>query len=203
MSYAELASQASIDKTFTNLKERNVHPQLVQTKAEALDAIKKLIPAGASVNTGSSTTLEQIGFVDLLKSGEHPWNNLKAAIVQEKDEAKQADLRRQSVLSQFWLGSIHALTEDGQALIASASGSQLPAYAFTADNVIWVVGAQKIVPNLEAAFTRVRDYTFPLEDARMKSTGAPGSTFGKWLIFEREIMPRKIHLILVNEVLGF
>lgn len=203
MKYSELASQAAIEKTFANLKDRNIIPQLVQSKAEAIEAVKQLIPAGASVMTGSSTTLDQIGFIDLLKSGQHPWNNLKAAIVAEQDSAKQTELRRQSSLAQFFLGSIHALTEDGQALIASASGSQLPAYAYTSDNVIWVVGAQKIVPSLDEAFNRLRDYVFPLEDARMKSTGAPGSVISKILIFEREIMPRKLHLILVNEVLGY
>ena len=203
MTYTELATQTSINTTFEHLQTRNIHPQLVNSKLEALAAIKKLIPDGASVMTGSSTTLEQIGFIELLKSGGHPWNNLKAAIVTEQDPAKQAELRRQSSLSQFFLGSIHALTEDGQALIASASGSQLPSYAFTSDNVIWVVGAQKIVPNLEAAFDRLRSYVLPLEDKRMKATGASGSTIGKILVFEREIMPRQIHLILVNEQLGF
>jgi len=203
MNYIDLANQATIEKTIEALKGRNIHPQFVQTQAEAIEAIKKLIPDSATVMTGSSTTLNQIGFTDLLKSGDHPWNNLKGAIVTETNPAKQAELRRQSSLAQFFLGSVHAITEDGIALIASASGSQLPAYAFTSDNVIWVVGAQKIVPTLDDAFKRVREFVFPLEDARMKSTGAPGSTFGKWLIFEREIMPRKIHLILVNEVLGF
>lgn len=203
MNYSELADQANIDTTLENLKGRNIHPHFVQTKAEALATIQKLIPADSEVMTGSSMSLDQIGFIELLKSGTHPWNNLKAAIVNETDPAKQAELRRQSSLSQFFLGSVHALTTDGVALIASASGSQLPAYAFTSDNVIWVVGAQKLVPNLDEAFKRVREHVFPLEDARMKSTGAPGSVFGKWLIFEREVMPRNVHLILVNEVLGF
>ena len=203
MNYAELANQNTIDKTIEGLKGRNIHPQFVANKAEALAAIQKLIPSGATVTTGSSTTLNEIGFTELLKSGNHPWQNLKDAIVAETDPVKQGELRRQSSLAQFFLGSVHAVTEDGIALIASASGSQLAPYAFTADNVIWVVGAQKIVPNLDEAFKRVNEYVFPLEDARMKSTGAPGSVRGKWLIFEREVMPRQIHLILVNEVLGF
>lgn len=203
MDYAELADQIKLDKTLAGLKSRNIQAQLVQNKAEALEAIKALIPAGAAVMNGSSTTLDQIGFVEFLKSDQHGWNNLKAAIVAETDPAKQNELRRQSALAQYFLGSVHAVTEAGELLIASASGSQLGPYAFTSENVIWVVGAQKIVPNLDEAFKRVREHVFPLEDARMKSTGAPGSVFGKWLIFEREIMPRKIHLILVNEVLGF
>ena len=203
MNYTELASQATVNKTMEALKGRNIHPQFVQNKTEALEAIKKLIPEGASVTTGSSTTLNQIGFIDLLKSGVHPWNNLKAAIANEPDENKKDELRRQSSLAQFMLGSVHALTEDGASIIASASGSQLPAYAYTSDNVIWVVGTHKIVPTLDDAFARVRDYVFPLENERMKSMGAAGSTFGKWLIFEREIGKRQIHLILVNEALGF
>lgn len=203
MNYSDLADQATIEKTLNGLKSRNVQAEFVQTAAEAVEAIKKLIPDGASVMTGSSTTLNQIGFTDLLKDGQHPWNNLKNAIVAETDAAKQGELRRQSSLAQYFLGSVHAVTSEGELLIASATGSQLGPYAFTADNVIWVVGAQKIVPTLDEAFKRVREYVFPLEDARMKATGAPGSVFGKWLIFEREVMPRKIHLILVNEVLGF
>lgn len=203
MSYHDLAAPSSLETTLANLSSRNIKAQVVANKAEALAAIHTLIPAGAEIMTGSSTTLDQIGFIDLLKSGTHPWHNLKDAIVAETDPTKQASLRRQSVLSEYFLGSVHAVTEDGLVLVASASGSQLPAYAFTSDNVIWVVGTQKIVPNLDEAFKRVKDYVFPLEDARMKTTGAPGSVFGKWLIFEREIMPRNVHMILVNEVLGF
>ena len=203
MPYDQLASQAELEKTLASLKPRNLHGELVGNKAEALDRIKQIIPAGKSVMTGTSTTLEQIGFVELLKSGQHPWHNLKEAIVKETNPDTQAELRRRSVLADYWLGSIHALTQDGQAVIASASGSQLPAYTYTAENVIWVVGAQKIVSNLEAALARIRDHVFPLEDARMKATGAPGSAIAKILIVEKEIMPRQIHLILVNEVLGF
>ena len=143
MDYAALASQQIIDQTLEALKARNVLPQFVQNKTEAMEAIKKLIPAGATVMTGSSTSLNQIGFVDLLKSDQHPWNNLKDAIVAETDPAKQNELRRQSSLAEYFLGSVHALTVSGELLIASASGSQLGPYAFTSDNVIWVVGAQK------------------------------------------------------------
>jgi len=188
----------------TALKGHNITPYFVNTKKEALAKIKKLIPDGGEVMTGSSTTLDQIGFVDLLKSGKHPWKNLKDAIVAEKDPAKQSELRKKSILSDYFLGSVHAITQDGQVLIASASGSQIPSYSFSSDNVIWVAGAHKIVPTLEDALIRIKDYVFPLEDKRMKSVGMFGSNISKILIFQKEIMPnRHIHLILVNEVLGF
>lgn len=86
----------------------------------------------------------------------------------------------------LFLGSVHAIAETGEMVIASASGSQLPSYVFTSDNVIWVVGTQKIVPTLSDAMKRVREYTLPLEDARMKSEGFPGNTIGKLLIFENQ-----------------
>jgi len=204
MDFSTLANQASIDKTIAALSQRGVTVELVADKAAALAAIKNYIPAGAEVMTGGSTTLDQIGFTDVLKSGQHPWKNLKDAIMAEQDKAKQADLRRQSILSQYWLGSVHALTEAGQTITASGTGSQLPAYAFSSPNVVWVVGAQKIVPNLELGFQRLKEYVFPLEDQRMKSIGYPGASISKVLIFERETMPnRKIHLILVQEALGF
>lgn len=153
--------------------------------------------------TGGSTTLEQIGFVELLKSGKHPWKNLKDEIFAEKDSAKQAELRKKSVTSEYFLGSVHAVAETGEVVVASASGSQIPSYAFSSDNVIWIVGTQKIVPNLEQGLKRVREHSLPLDDKRMKSIGYPGITIGKILIFEREIMQRKITLIFVNEKLGF
>ncbi|HTW96225.1 MAG TPA: lactate utilization protein [Candidatus Methylomirabilis sp.] len=204
MPYDVLASRESIIKTMAALKERNISAQLVDDKNEALAAVKKLLPDGAEIMTGGSTTLEQIGFVDILKSGTHPWQSYKDKIFAEKDPVKQAQLRRLSCLAEYFLGSAHAVTEQGEILVASHTGSQLPAYVFTSNNVIWVVGAQKIVPNLEEGMKRVREYCLPREDQRQKSIGNAGSSIGKLLIFERENLPsRRINLIFVNEILGF
>jgi hypothetical protein len=204
MDYSKLAASETIIRAMDALKDRNISVELAADKNEALAMVKKLLPAGAEIMTGGSTTLEQIGFVDLLKSGNHPWQSFKDKIFAEKDPAKQGRLRQESCLAQYFLGSVQAISENGELVIASYSGSQIPSYAFTSNNVIWVAGTQKITPDLEAAIKRVREYVLPLEDERMKSTGAPGSVIGKLLIFERETLPfRKINLILVNEALGF
>jgi L-lactate utilization protein LutC len=204
MNYDQLANSETVQETINALKGRNIEALLVNTKEEALEKIKGMIPAGASVMTGGSTTLNEIGFSDLLVSKNHPWKNLKDEIVAETDPEKQNELRKRSVLADYFLGSVHAVTKDGEILVASASGSQIPSYAFTSPNVIWVVGTQKIVGDLNAAFDRVKTYVFPLEDQRMKSTGAQGSVIARWLVFEREIMPnRKVTMIFVNEKLGF
>lgn len=205
MDYSKPASQETIDATVAALKERNVEAIVVETKEEALAKIKELIPQGVSVMNGSSKTLEAVGFVEYLKSGAHGWNNLHAGIVAETDPAKQAALRKQASLSDFYLGSVHALAQTGEFVIASASGSQLAHVVFTSPNLIFVVGTQKIVPTLDDARARVAEYVFPLEDARMKSVGAPGSIFAKEFIFHREpaVMGRKVRMILVKEALGF
>lgn len=204
MRYDILASKDIVEKTITALKARNINAELVNKKEDALARLKKLILQGSEVMTGSSTTLNEIGFVDLLKSGQHPWKNLKAAILSEKDPARQNELRQRSVLSKYFLGSVHAISQTGEVVIASATGSQLPSYVFTSDTVIWVAGTQKIMPTLDDAVKRVREYVFPLEDARMKKEGYSGSTIGKLVIFEREInQNRKLTMILVNEKLGF
>ncbi len=204
MAYDQLPSKEALERAVAGLQSRNITVHRVKDRAAALDMLRTLLPEGAEIMTGSSTTLDQIGFVDQLKSGRHPWKSFKDRIFAEKDPAKQAALRRQSVLSEHFIGSVHAITEDGVAVIASYSGSQIPAYAFCGQHVIWVAGAQKIVPTLEDGLRRVRDYCLPLEDRRMKSTGAPGSGIGMMLIFERLTLPfRKIDLVLVDEILGF
>jgi L-lactate utilization protein LutB len=205
MNYNTLASKDSIQKTITALKERGHLPELVETRGEALQKIKELIPQGASVMNGSSRTLEEIGFVEYLKEGTHGWNNLHEAILSEKDQAKQAELRRKSVLSDYYLGSVHALAETGEMLIASNSGSQLPHLAFTSQNLILVVGVQKIVPTLSDAFDRLEKHVVPLEDERMQKAIGMGTYASKVLIVHKEqpFMGRKSHVILVNEKLGF
>ena len=205
MQYNTLATKESVTKTVAALKEHNVEAIIVTNKEEALAKIKELIPSGASVMNGSSVTLEQIGFVDYLKSGTHPWNNLHTGILAEKDPAKQGELRKQAVLSDYYLGSVHALSETGEFIIASNSGSQLPHIVFTSPNLIFVVGTQKITPDLDSALKRVREYVLPLEDAHMKSLGAPGSAISKLVIFEREptFLKRKVIVIFVNEKIGF
>src|SRR5487761_2201177 len=139
MEYTTLASKESLEKTVAALTANNFMPEVVATKEAALARIKELIPAGASIMNGASTTLQQIGYVAYLKEGTHGWNNLHAAILAETDAAKQGELRKMGVLSDYYMGSVHALTEGGEMLIASNSGSQLPHLAYTSPNLILVV----------------------------------------------------------------
>lgn len=205
MDYNTLATPESITKTADALKAHHYEPIQVKTKEEALAKIKELIPQGASVMNGASKTLADVGYIDYLKEGKHGWNNLHDAILAEKDPAKQSLLRRQSVVSDFYLGSVHALTETGEMLISSNSGSQLPHLVFTSPNIVLVVGANKIVPSIAEGFSRIEKQVIPLEDERMKGVYGFGTMQAKTLIMHKEnpALGRKIHVIIVNDTLGF
>jgi hypothetical protein len=100
------------------------------------------------------------------------------------------------------LGSVNAITEDGILVAASASASQLGPYASTAGKVILVVGSQKIVPDLETALRRIRDYVLPWEDAQVRKSMSIGSFVGKLLIVEREWVNGRMTVILVRKPIG-
>jgi len=205
MEYNKLASQETIDATVAALQERNVEAIVVATKEDAFTKIKELIPNGASVMNGASVTLEQIGFVDYLKSDTHSWNNLHKGILAETDKTKQAALRKQAELSDYYLGSVHAIAATGEMVIASNSGSQLPHIVFTSPKIIFVAGAQKIVPTLTDAMDRLTNYVVPLEDVHMQQLYNAHTYPSKIVIFNREspTSGRKVRMILVREILGF
>lgn len=206
MDYDTLPSPDRIHRTVEAVKARGINAVFVETKEDALAHLLSIIPAGSVVMTGGSVTLQQIGFEALLISGDHPWRNFKADLLAEPDPVRQAAMRREGTMAEFFLGSVNALAETGELVFASGSGSQLPAYAYNSRNIIWVVGAQKITPTLDDAMRRIREYALPMEDQRQRSMGNKnGSYIGKILIFEKELpyMRRNLNMILVNEVLGF
>lgn len=206
MDYDTLPAPERVQRTLDAVNAHGIHAELMETKEAALERVQAILPPGCVVMTGSSVTLQQIGFEEILISGNHPWRNFKADLLAEKDPVKQSTMRRQGALAEFYLGSVNALAETGELIFASGSGSQLPAYAFTSRNVIWVAGTQKIMSTLEDALRRVREYVLPLEDQRQKSLGnQAGSRINKILIIEGEppYLRRNLALILVNQVLGF
>lgn len=201
--WSEIPDEKAIKEVVEAVRSRGVNVMLVNGRSEALAKIKELIPENAEVMNGSSTTLDQIGFTDYLKSGKHGWKNLHVEILREKDGAKQADLRRKSVSSEYFLGSVNAISKTGELVACDASGSRVSAYPFAAKNLILVAGAQKITSSLDEAIKRIREYVFPLEDERAKKVYGMGSATGKWVVIEREIFPNRTTLILVKEKLGF
>jgi L-lactate utilization protein LutC len=205
MDFETLANSESVARVITALKERGTEAEFVSDRSAALARIKELIPKGVSVNNGSSVTLEEIGYIDYLKVGDHGWVNLKASILAEKDPEKQAQLRKQAVLSDYYLGSVHGLAESGEFVIGSNTASQLPHVVYTSPNLIFVVSTKKIVPTLADAMRRLEEHVVPLENARMQKLYGSPSRLSKELIFRYEspFNKRSIKMLLVNEKLGF
>ena len=202
MDWAKLADDETIEKTASALKGRAVEVFIVNSREEGKKKVLELIPEGSEVMDVTSTTLDEIGLSkELQESGRYV--SVKKKIMSVDQKEIRTAMRRMSGIAEYVVGSVHAVTEEGQVVIASNSGSQLPPYAFGAANVIWVVGTQKIVKNLDDAFKRIKEHSFILEDARARRAYGMPSGVNKILIFEKEIMPNRVKLIFVKEKLGF
>ncbi len=206
MEYETTIEEDRINEVMNAIKARGISVELVENKNEALKRVLAILPDGATFVTAASVSLNEIGFIDEFKSGKHSWRNISAEIRAENDPDRRALLRRQSVMADYSLGSVNAIAETGEIVIASGTGTQLSPY-LSSPNVIWVAGTQKIVPTLEDAIRRVREYCAPkVEEMGRKTLGRDGAgTIGKILIFENEAahLKRNVHLILVNETVGF
>jgi len=201
--WSQLASKESIETTIAVLKSHNIEAILVENGEAAKKKVLEMLPEGAEVMTMSSTTLQQIGLVEEIE------NSPKYDVVKKKlsamDRATQSrEMQRIGAAPEWAIGSVHAVTEDGHAMIASNTGSQLPAYAYGAGHVIGVVGTQKIVKNIDEGMKRIFEHSLPLESERThKAYGVPGSAVNKVLLVNNEVQSQRITMILVNEVLGF
>jgi len=200
--FGTLASGARVTRTAAALEANGIRVLRAADAAEAKRVVLGLIPDGAQVHHGASQSLEVSGITDEIeKSGRY---EPVRPHIGRLDRATQADeIRRLSAAPDVMLGSVHAVTETGSLLAASMGGSQLGPYVSGAGRVILVVGTQKIVWDLEEGLRRINEYAFPLEDARAQAAYGIHSAVNKVLIINREIVPERITVVLVDEVLGF
>lgn len=201
-SWNTLASDQAIEKTKASLEANGMEVVVVASGAEANTKVFELIPEGAEVMNMTSATLDEIGVAPvLMESGKY--NSVKAKLMQMDRKTQSREMQKLGAAAEWSIGSVHALTQDGHALIASQTGSQLSGYAYGSSRVIWVVGAQKIVPDLKQAMQRLEEYVLPLESNRArKAYGVAGSNISKVLIMNKEF-PGRITVIIVKEKLGF
>ena len=200
----QIAADESIEKAKQALTEHGMQVQVVENGAAAKEAVLKMLPAGAEVMDMTSETLRTLGLHDEInESGRY--DSVKNKLKQMNRETQQREMQRLGAAPEYAVGSAHAVTEDGKVVVASRTGSQLPAYVYGADHVIWVIGAQKIVANQEVAIQRIYEYILPLESERVKVAYKmmQGSFVSKLLIFNQEFTPNRINIIIVKEVLGF
>jgi hypothetical protein len=183
--------------------ERNGITGIVVDSAEAArQAVRSILPVGAEVYNNTSRTLEVIGVAeDIERSGQY--QPLRPRLYQMDREMQAREMRQLSASPDWVVGSVHAVTEEGSLLVASASGSQLAPLASGAGHVILVIGAQKIVPDFNTGLRRIYEYCFPLEDRRARQAYGVPSGVNNVLVVNKAVATGRITAILVTEPLGF
>ncbi|HUH99368.1 MAG TPA: LUD domain-containing protein [Anaerolineales bacterium] len=200
--FAKLAGDAQIQRAAKALEANGMHTLIAENGEEAKKVVLGLVPEKAEVYTNQSKTLEKLGLFDEFdRSGRYDAVRPKVMSLDRKTQSNE--IRKLRTIPDYIVGSVHAITEDGKVLVSSFGGSQLAPYASGAAKVIWVVGAQKLVRDLNEAFRRIEEYSYPLEDARLLGALGIHSAIGKTLIVNREVVPNRITIVLVKEELGF
>ena len=201
-SFAEPATAPRLERAAAALAAHGFTVEILDDAAAARVRIKDLIPAGASVFTGASETLRLAGMEEDINAGG------RYDAIRPRGQA----MNRGTQLAEIWrlmstpdviVGSVHAVTETGSLVIASASGSQLPGYAGGSLRAIWVVGAQKVVPDLSSALRRVEEHCLPLESDRAMNVYGKPSAINRLLILNAEPQPGRGIVLLLREAIGF
>ena len=202
--WKKLASKEEIQETIEALKNNGISAELAKNSQDAKQKALNLIPQGSEVMNMTSVTLDSLGVSkEINESGNYNAVRKKFESMYG-DEKKKREMKRIGSAPEYAIGSAHAVTQNGEILIASNTGSQLPAYAFGSDKVIFVVGTHKIVKNRDEGIKRIYEHSLILESERAKKAyGIPGSSVNKILIINKENSPNRIHVIFVNGVLGF
>lgn len=202
MEFSKLASDEQITRTSLALEANNIHSIIAKEGVEAKRIFFELIPDGAEVFLGASITLEKLGIRDEIdKSGR--FDALRPRMFAMNRETQGREIRKLGGAPDYAAGSVQAITEDGHVLIASNTGSQLGPYAMGAGKVIWVVGVQKIVKDINEGLRRIQEYCRPLEEEHMRQLYNMGTSVNKVLIVNRESRQGRITMIIVKEELGF
>jgi hypothetical protein len=201
-----LADDATVERTKASLQKLTHHVHVVANGADALTAVKSLIPKGAKVYSTASISLQQIGYVELAKTT-GDFVSLNAAVVAETDPAKQHQLRREAALADIVVSSPVSITEEGDILIADLTNTRLGPIVM-GGNVVFVVGANKIAKNLDAAMKRLYEYALPLESARVRiayhmPNGASNASNVLIIRGGNPFGAARIHVVIVKESLGY
>lgn len=204
--FKSAADRPVLERTATALRENGMETFIVANADSARRKALELIPVGAEVFTSASVTLDTTGIAkEINESGRYDAVKTKLFSMDQKIQGRE--MRKYGAAPDIVIGSAHAVTESGSVLAASLTGSQLPAYAYGGGVLIWVIGAQKIVKDIDEGFQRINEYVLPLESERArKAYGLPDSFNSypsKILVFNREIQPGRVKVILVEEALGF
>jgi hypothetical protein len=199
--FARPAGRDRLAQTVKALQSRGFNAQIAASAPHARRLVFDAIPEGAEVHGALSETLRELGITaEIDESGRYDAIRPKLRALDRETQARE--IRKLGAAPDYIVGSAHAVTDAGEILVASGTGSQLGPYAYAAGQVILVIGHQKLVSDIDEGQRRIRTYCLPLEFARMQSTGAAGTILARTLILHSD--PRhRISVIFVPETVGF
>jgi hypothetical protein len=195
------ADRGALERAKEGLTGRGFLAVIADDRDHARSLALESIPDGAEVHVALSETLRELGITDEIdESGRY--ESVRSKLSGFDRVTQRREMAKLGAAPDYILGSAHAVTEGGEIVVGSGSGSQLGAYAYSGGQVILVVGHQKIVRDLNEGLRRLREYSLPKEFMRMQALGFPGSILAKTLIIHHEPSSR-ISVILVPATLGF
>jgi hypothetical protein len=195
------ASEQTLQDVATALAERNLKTVVVDTGADARRAVLEMIPEGAEVHSGKSKTLEDIGlFHEFQDSGRYDFVRTRMFAMDRATQGRE--IRKLTAAPDYMVNSAQAITEEGVIVVASASASQVGPLASGAGRVIFVVGSQKIVRDLDAAYERILEHVLPYEDSRVFEAIGVHTFLARLLLLEREWQADRTTMVLVREPVG-
>ncbi|MGM9624584.1 MAG: lactate utilization protein [Eubacteriales bacterium] len=213
-----------IETTMENLRRNNMEAVFAKTKEEALSLLRGYLAPGCTVGVGGSVTLDEIGAIRLLRSGDYRFLDRYApGLTPEQTK----DIFRRSLCADVYVMSTNAVTETGALYNVDGRSNRVAALLYGPDSVVVIAGINKIVPTLDDAVRRVKTVAAPANAQRL-SCQTPCTRTGKcvsmlragddelcsgcaaedricanYVVCGRQRTPGRIKVILVGEALGF
>jgi hypothetical protein len=199
------------ERTIAALKKNHFEAQYVPKASDALEALWKMIPEGATVGVGGSLTLNQIGFQDAVQKRPVKFLNPFAKGLSPEESGK---VRREILTADFFVGSSNAVTEDGKLFNIDATGNRVAPMMFGPKKVVLICGVNKIVKNLAEAQSKVQEWTSPMNVKRLGykppcgQTGvcvdcsAPDRICNAYVVLAKKPRLTDYLILLVGEFLG-
>lgn len=205
-----------LDELRVQLEKNNFEVFLTENGAEAGKLVmEKILPeSGAkTVSYGGSMTMKAAGLHDALPS-------CKDIELLRPDEPnlsleEKLERRRQGLLVDFYISGTNAVTEAGHLVNLDMIGNRVGAITFGPKNVVILIGRNKIVPDLDSAMYRIKEYASPVNAMRLdcktpcvktshcEDCKSPGRICNSWTITEKSFPKGRIKVVIINEDLGF